>query len=344
MAYKYKALDLPYSEKSEFNTYRGNYDIAQQNIDFSGLEDYIESDTVLNAHVLNRINDDIDVMQNHWDEDIIEDLHNKYNIFQTWIDNLASVAEVWTNDTSRIYYKNDVVITNPNDGAYYLCLKECNGSQALPSLTERSNTYWVAFYSKGDKGQPVFDLSYKGKFDWAQGMYYVDDIVYVINTYDVSFFACTQDIEYDVNIAPSEDEDHWLLLFKVDIPALKILDEQPIILKLYPSNLLYPSLVLFPTETKIVADGSFIITKSYPEDDLYPSLTLYPTETEIISEDENKFFGAKSTKLFNNTYLADFFDMYINEQADIQSKTSLTRIGLQSIAEWIQDFVDEYNL
>ena len=42
MAYKYKALDLPYSEKSEFNTYRGNYDIAQQNIDFSGLENYIE--------------------------------------------------------------------------------------------------------------------------------------------------------------------------------------------------------------------------------------------------------------------------------------------------------------
>ena len=142
----------------------------------------------------------------------------------------------------------------------------------------------------------------------------VDDIVYVINTYDVSFFACTQDIEYDVNITPSEDEDHWLLLFNVDIPALKILDEQPIILKLYPSNL------------------------------LYPSLTLYPTETEIISENENKFFGTKSTKLFNNTYLADFFDMYINEQADIQSKTSLTRIGLQSIAEWIQDFVDEYNL
>lgn len=261
MAYKYKALDLPYSEKSEFNTYRGNYDIAQQNIDFSGLEDYIESDTVLNAHVLNRINDDIDVMQNHWDEDVIEDLHNKYNIFQTWIDNLASVAEVWTNSASKIYYKNDVVITNPNDGAYYLCLKECNGSQALPSLTERSNAYWVAFYSKGDKGQPAFDLSYKGKFDWTQGMYYVDDIVYVINTYDVSFFACTQDIEYDVNITPSEDEDHWLLLFNVDIPAL-----------------------------------------------------------------------------------ADFFDMYINEQADIQSKTSLTRIGLQSIAEWIQDFVDEYNL
>lgn len=295
MAYKYKALDLPYSEKSEFNTYRGNYDIAQQNIDFNGLEDYIESDTVLNAHVLNRINDDIDVMQNHWDEDVIEDLHNKYNIFQTWIDNLASVAEVWTNDTSRTYYKNDVVITDSNDGAYYLCLKECNGSQALPSLMERSNAYWVAFYSKGDKGQPVFDLSYKGKFNWTQGMYYVDDIVYVINAHDVSFFACTQDIEYNVNITPSEDEEHWLLLFKVDMPALKILDEQP-------------------------------------------------TEIEIISEDEDKFFGVKSTKLFGDTYLADFFDMYINEQADIQSKTSLTRIGLKSIAEWIQDFVDEYNL
>ena len=314
MAYKYKALDLPYSEKSEFNTYRGNYDIAQQNIDFNGLEDYIESDTVLNAHVLNRISNDIDVMQNHWDEDVIEDLHNKYNIFQTWIDNLASVAEVWTNDTSRTYYKNDIVITDPNDGAYYLCLKECNGSQALPSLTERSNAYWVAFYSKGDKGQPVFDLSYKGKFNWTQGMYYVDDIVYVVNIYDVSFFVCTQDIEYNVNIAPSEDEDHWLLLFKVDIHALKILDEQPVLYMLYP------------------------------KDDLYPSSTLYPNKTEIISEDEDKFFGVKSIRLFSDTYLADFFDMYINEQADIQSKTSLTRIGLQNIAEWIQDFVDEYNL
>ena len=314
MAYKYKALDLPYSEKSEFNTYRNNYDIAQQNIDFNSLENYVESDTVLNAHVLNRINDDIDIMQNHWDEDVIEDLYNKYNIFQTWIDNLASVAEVWTNNTSRRYYKNNVVITDPNNGAYYLCLKECNGSQALPSLTERSNAYWVAFYSKGDKGQPAFDLNYKGKFDWTQGMYYVDDIVYVVNAYNVSFFACTQDIEYNVNIAPSEDEDHWLLLFKVDIHALKILDEQPILYMLYP------------------------------KDNLYPSSTLYPNETEIISEDENKFFGVKSTKLFNDTYLADFFDIYINGQADIQSKTSLTRIELKSVAEWIQDFVDEYNL
>lgn len=314
MAYKYKALDLPYSEKSEFNTYRNNYDIAQQNIDFNSLENYVESDTVLNAHVLNRINDDIDIMQNHWNEDVIEDLYNKYNIFQTWIDNLASVAEVWTNNTSRRYYKNNVVITDPNNGAYYLCLKECNGSQALPSLTERSNAYWVAFYSKGDKGQPAFGLSYKGKFDWTQGMYYVDDIVYVVNIYDVSFFVCTQDIEYNVNIAPSEDEDHWLLLFKVNIHALKILDEQPVLYMLYP------------------------------KDNLYPSSILYPNETKIISEDENKFFGAKSTKLFNDTYLADFFDMYINKQADIQSKTSLTRIGLKSIAEWIQDFVDEYNL
>ena len=82
MAYKYKALDLPYSEQAEFNNYASNYNLPMQEIDFEGLADYENSDDVLNAHVLNRINDDIDTMQEHWDEDILNDLHNKYNLFQ----------------------------------------------------------------------------------------------------------------------------------------------------------------------------------------------------------------------------------------------------------------------
>ena len=344
MAYKYKALDLPYSEQAEFNNYASNYNLPMQEIDFEGLADYENSDDVLNAHVLNRINDDIDTMQEHWDEDILNDLHNKYNLFQSWIDNMASVARTWSNSSSELYYKNDIVVTSPNNGAYYICLQDCNGSQSLPTIEQHSNSYWVAFYSQGEKGQPTFNLNYRGQFDWTESPFEVNDIVYIVNTYDIAFYTCTSDITYDANVSPSEDEEHWILIFKVNIPALKILDEQPIILKLYPSNLLYPSLILFPTETKVIADGELIITKLYPNGDLYPAITLYPTETEVVSEEQNKIFGAKSTQLFSSTYLADFFDMNINEQADIQSKTSLTRISGISITQWIQNFVDEYNL
>lgn len=344
MAYKYKALDLPYSEQAEFTNYVSNYNLPGQEIDFEGLADYEEDDTVLNAYVLNRIEEDTDIMQSHWDEDVISDLHNKYNLFQSWIDNMASVAQVWVNDVSKLYYKNDIVITSPDNGAYYICLQNCNGLQALPTLSQRSNEYWVAFYSQGEKGQPAFELNYRGEFNWMLSPYEVNDIVYVVDTYDIAFYTCTADITYDASITPSEDEEHWLLIFKVNIPALKILDEQPIILKLYPSNLLYPSLILFPTNTEIIADGELIITKLYPELDLYPYITLYPLETEVVSEEENKIFGAKSTQLFSNIYLADFFDMNINEQADIQSKTSLTQIAGISIAQWIQNFMDKYNL
>ena len=44
MAYKYKALDLPYSEQAEFNNYASNYNLPMQEIDFEGLADYENSD------------------------------------------------------------------------------------------------------------------------------------------------------------------------------------------------------------------------------------------------------------------------------------------------------------
>lgn len=344
MAYKYKALDLPYSEQAEFNNYVSNYNLPMQEIDFEGLADYENSNDVLNAHVLNRINNDINIMQGHWNEDVLDNLHNKYNLFQSWIDNIASVAKIWTDSSSRLYYKNDIVVTSPDNGMYYMCLQDCNGSCPLPTEVQHRNDYWVSFYAKGEKGQPAYNLNYRGKFNWTQSPFWVDDIVYVINTFDVAFYVCISDVTYNSSVSPFEDEEHWILVFKVSIPALKILDDQPIVVKLYPSNLLYPSLVLFPTEARIITDEELVITRIYPEDDLYPEGDLYPSEVSFLSEEQNKIFGAKSTHLFDDVYLADFFDINANEQADIQSKTSLTQIGGISIAQWLQDFVDEYNL
>ena len=34
---------------------------------------------------------------------------------------MASVARTWSNSSSELYYKNDIVVTSPNNGAYYIC-------------------------------------------------------------------------------------------------------------------------------------------------------------------------------------------------------------------------------
>lgn len=314
MAYKYKALDLPYSEQSTLSDYIENFNTSQRSIDYTALNEYIEDDTVLNQKILQRIINDIDTMQQYWDNDVLQELSDDKDTFQHWIDNFAKTPTVWVNSASHIYSKNDIVTTSDNNGCYYLCLKDCTGSVSLPTIIEGSNEYWAVFYSQGHQGQSVWDLNYRGRFDWNSITYNADDIVYILNPRDASFYVCTSTVSYNTENSPASDTSHWVFLFKVNIPSLMILDEGVTIHRLYPTNL------------------------------LYPTTSLYPTNTEVISDEYNKFFGVKSTQLDEGVYLADFFDTYNNEQADIQSVTSLTRIGQQDIATWLQNLIDTYNL
>ena len=42
MAYKYKALDLPYSEQSTLSDYIENFNTLRRSIDYTALNEYIE--------------------------------------------------------------------------------------------------------------------------------------------------------------------------------------------------------------------------------------------------------------------------------------------------------------
>lgn len=131
--------DIPYTKQSDVQEYIDAFDIDNESIDFTTLENYSNSEYVLNANALQKVKHNIDVMQSNFNNDVISDLDDKQETFQSWIDNLSTTAKPWQSGSLNQYYKNDVVTYSEDEGAYYLCLQDCDGTQELPSLVSLPN-------------------------------------------------------------------------------------------------------------------------------------------------------------------------------------------------------------
>lgn len=227
MAYKYKAKDYPYREQSTVESYRGCFDLDNESIVFDdGLDEFKDSDFVMNSRNLNRINDDIDDMQAEWFTSVIKFLLELEEEFQSRINRFLTI-KTWSSGSSNNYYVNDVVITNPNDGAYYICLKNCTGAQPLPSGNNWQTEYWLKLYLKGDKGYEAWDINFVGEFNWDGNEYSVKDLVYVKRNTSIDFYVCKQSISYSSKTDPKDDLTHWIPAFIIERPRILILDTMP---------------------------------------------------------------------------------------------------------------------
>lgn len=311
MSYKYKAKDYPLSEQQTVELYRGCFDIDNETIEFeTGLNEYKDSDFVLNARNLNRINDDINLMQLAWDTTVLSYLTDKATEFQTLIDRFSHV-KTWQSGSSNVYEKNDVVITSPNDGAYYLCLQHCTGANPLPSGSSWQNTYWIKFYIQGNQGDMAWDLNYIGEFNWSATTYSSKDIVYVVRNTEIDFYVCKSAVNYFIQTDPKDDDAHWTLTFSVRRSRFMIVSNLPPTFD-FPYNQVFGI-----TDSRV-----------YPNDYLYPSNTLYPESSDIISIVD----AQDSTDPSNPIYL------------DLRTIMQQVVISNMQSNNVIKDIVNEYNL
>ena len=139
MSLRDKFSDIPYSQKTEKENYTGSFDIKNKTIDFNVLSDYEDSEQVMNAYSLSKVEERADAMQSVIGDEIIGNLDNKKQLFQSWIDNLAATAKPWQAGVEHKYYKNDVVYTNNN--GIFICLQDCNGDMPMPFPATNKNGY-----------------------------------------------------------------------------------------------------------------------------------------------------------------------------------------------------------
>lgn len=219
--------DYPYSQRQDVELYRGCFDLDNETIEFeTGLDEYKDSKSVLNANNINSISDTTEAMMAEWGTGVIDYLEDGLETFQSLINNLSSIR-TWDNQTTSLYYKNQIVVKSVSDGAYYLCKKNCNGSIALPDSSESSNEYWVRLYIKGEPGDESWDLNYLGRFNWAENTYSPKDVVYVERNTEVDFYVCKQGVTYSGANDPQNDSTHWKLMFAIYKYKLLIEDEMP---------------------------------------------------------------------------------------------------------------------
>lgn len=239
MSYKYKAKDLPYSQKANEGTFRGYFDLEDGEITFgnNGINQYDNSDYDLNAYIMNRIIDDVKAnagnnpptMQGYWNATVLQDLENKKQLFQTWINKMSEWTNgekrEWASGSSNTYTKGELV-THDDDGAFYLCIQNCTGAQALPS--SGANSYWAKFYIQGRKGKPSFtNLNYLGEFNWQTYTFAVDDLVFVIDKHYVTFYVCKSAVTYSTEASPATDTTHWTVMFTIPRMSFDIWDAMP---------------------------------------------------------------------------------------------------------------------
>lgn len=222
MAVKYKAKDYQYSQKTDVQDYLGSFDIDNDDIDFDNLADYDDSDYVLNANILTRIATDVDEIQDDFHEEVDEQLIEDANIFQSWIDNLAANIKIWQSGSTYKYYKNEIVKISPDDGALYICLQDCTGSQSLSTEANPNNGYWFRMYLQGVKS---FDLNYRGQII-DDTTYQVNDVIWYDDVFTVKLFICISSVTYD-STDPSDDTTHWSLLYELKRDSFQIFDSIP---------------------------------------------------------------------------------------------------------------------
>ena len=225
MSMRNKKLDMPYSQIDDVQEYVEAFDLETSDIDFNVIDEYKESPYALDASTLNSINDDVNIMQNNWHEDIDETLDDKAELFQSWIDNLGEDVRPWNNDSSSLYYKNDIVTYSEDVGVMFLCLQDCDGSQPLPTALSVVNDYWLRVYDKGKPGLNVYNLTDKGKFNW-QNNYVVNDVVWMDERH-INFYVCINNVSYTINNTPNYDSAHWVKLFSVYRDGMPVYWEIP---------------------------------------------------------------------------------------------------------------------
>ena len=111
--------DIPYTKQSDIQEYISVFDVNNEIIDFTTLNTYQNSDYVFNTNALQKVKNNIDVMQSNFNNDIISNLDDKQELFQSWVDNLSANAKPWQPGAENKYYKNDVVTYSEDPGAYF---------------------------------------------------------------------------------------------------------------------------------------------------------------------------------------------------------------------------------
>ena len=162
MSLRDKFSDIPYSQKTEKENYTNSFDIENETIDFNILSDYEDSEQVMNAHSLSKVEERVDAMQSVIGDEIIDNLDDKQQLFQDWIDNLADTAKPWQSGAEHKYYKNDVVYTNNN--GIFICLQDCDGNRVPPFPATNKNGYVNAANNKIEiivSGEIIFNIYYK---------------------------------------------------------------------------------------------------------------------------------------------------------------------------------------
>lgn len=217
-----KFSDIPYSQNNEAQDYVDAFNLQTGVIDFETLQEYITSPYSFNKNALENITSITDVMQNDFNTNINVVLGNKEELFQSWIDNIIKNVVNW--NASGTYHKNDIVIYNSDTSTLYYCIKDCDGSIAL-----NNTEYWLTIRTKGEKGQDVYDLNYRGEISYTNTTYGVNDIVYTNHknaSKDIIFYVCIQSIHYSSNEQVitdiSVDDTHWVQLFIVPKDAFEI--------------------------------------------------------------------------------------------------------------------------
>ena len=244
MSYKNKAKDLPYGQQSNEVAFRNYFDFDNGKIEFGdkGINQYDNSEYALNAYTINGVVDEIKAhednnpttMQGYWYTEILQPLSQNNQSFQTWIEKMSSwvngVKRTWVSGSANTYSKNEIVVYN-DDGYFYLCLQDCDGTQSLPTTAE--NAYWARFYMRGLSGKNYYsNVNYVGKFDWATYNYNTNDIVFVPNESAISFYICLSSIGYATETTPDQDTAHWLRIFEIPRMTFDIWDSMPSLLSL----------------------------------------------------------------------------------------------------------------
>lgn len=132
--------DIPYTKQSDIQEYINAFDVENESINFTTLENYSNSDYVFNANALQKVKNNIDVMQSNFDNDIISGLDDKRELFQSWVNNLFANARSWQPGAENKYYKNDVVTYSEDPGAYFICLEDCDGTEPI-NYVKFTNTF-----------------------------------------------------------------------------------------------------------------------------------------------------------------------------------------------------------
>lgn len=230
--------DIPYTKQSDVQEYIDAFDIDNESIDFATLENYSNSDYVFNTNALQKVKNNIDVMQSDFNNDIISDLDDKQELFQSWVNNLSANAKPWQPGVENKYYKNDVVTHSEDPGAYFICLEDCDGTKPI-NYVKFTNTYnnidyfnWglcvngdvddenTSFIGESDGGTfPLFKLTYRYDGNYTLRFTKRDDFVGEI---DYFIFKGSKELFEHMNYVV--DDSKWLRIYlrgKAGLDAFK---------------------------------------------------------------------------------------------------------------------------